>query len=376
MAATEATPSSEGWTQFQSYLPRGWRELAYEMGVVRDDWPAHMNVKFTSPEPLLRTVFYYVAEGCSMEQTVVTMAAKGVVDITKAALHFRLGTLGAYMAALLERLTQELGTPEKLRRLCHGYEVKVLDGTSVQRPGAKGTTARVHYALDLATLRLEDVRVTDASGGETLVQFTVKSGQLWLLDRGYSNAANLRHALNHGADILARYNRGALPLFTGKGKPFALREKLSSLTQAMQKKQFTSLYAEDYEGRRMPVRLCAMRLDDGSAEHARKRLRRELGEELTDDQAFFCHFVLVVTTVPEDRMSLEEVLELYRMRWQVELYIKRDKSLGELDELPCSKPETIETWLYTKLVLTQLVQKMAAETAAFFPLSQELPAVA
>lgn len=376
MAAPEATPSSDGWTEFQSFLPTSWRELAYEMGVVREDWPAHMNVKFTSPEPLLRTVFYYVAEGCSMEQTVAIMAAKGVVDITKAALHFRLGTLGAYMAALLELLTRELGTPEKLRRLCRGYDVKVLDASTVQRPGAKGITARVHYALDLSTLRLESVRVTDASGGETLVRFTVRPGQLWLVDRGYSNAANLRHALNHGADVLARYNRGALPLFTGQGRPFALRDRLASLTKPMQSKQFTSLYAEDSEGRRMPVRLCVMRLDDESAAHARKRLRRELGEELTEEQAFYCSFLLLVTTVPEERMSLAEVLELYRMRWQVELYIKRDKSIGELDELPCSKPETIETWLYTKLVLTQLVQKMAAEQAAFSPLGAELPALA
>ena len=34
------------------------------------------------------------------------------------------------------------------------YEIVIVDATVVTRPGAKGTTARVHYALRLRDLRL------------------------------------------------------------------------------------------------------------------------------------------------------------------------------------------------------------------------------
>ena len=360
-----AGETQAGWEQLKALLPPGWRELASEMGVVRDDWPAHMNVKFTEVEPLLRLVFYYVAEGCSLEQAATVFAAKDIVHVTKAAVHFRLLTLAPYLACLLEQLRSAEQQQATIARLAHGFVVRVLDATSVQRPGAVGTTARVHYVIDLATLRLHDVRVTDAHGGETLTQFPVCANELWLLDRGYSNGVNVRYALSQGAHVLCRWNRGALPLFTRQGGVVDPREKLSRLP-AWKAHEWSGVYIDDERGPRLKVRLVGMRLGETEAQAARQRLRREMGTSLTDDQSFFCGFVLLVTTVPDTILSAKEALELYRMRWQVELYIKREKSLGGLDELPCHKPAAIESWLYAKLLLSHLAHTLAASTEAAF----------
>ena len=42
----------------------------------------------------------------------------------------------------------------------------VADGTTVSRPGAKGTTARVLYALHLVDMTVSQQKVTDAHGSE------------------------------------------------------------------------------------------------------------------------------------------------------------------------------------------------------------------
>jgi hypothetical protein len=54
---------------------------------------------------------------------------------------------------------------------------------------------------------------------------------------------------------------------------------------------------------------------------------------------------VVFTTVPAEELADEAILALYRLRWQVELHIKRDKSLGGLDRLPNFRPDTIEGWV-------------------------------
>jgi hypothetical protein len=63
----------------------------------------------------------------------------------------------------------------------------VVDGTTVQRPGSRGTTARVRFAkrrLGMAFPCLDD---TDKNEGETLRIFTATAARLCNGYRGYAN---------------------------------------------------------------------------------------------------------------------------------------------------------------------------------------------
>jgi hypothetical protein len=71
--------------------------------------------------------------------------------------------------------------------------------------------------------------------------------------------------------------------------------------------------------------------------------------------------VVVFTTVPASVLPTEAIVALYRLRWQVELHIKRDKSIGGLDRLPNFRPDTIEGWVSAKLLLGALARRMASE---------------
>ena len=66
-------------------------------------------------------------------------------------------------------------------------------------------------------------------------------------------------------------------------------------------------------------------------------------------------------------MSCSQILALYGLRWQIELDFKRDKSTTGLDHLPNYLPETIESWIYAKLLLHQLLRKLADSEPAFPP---------
>jgi hypothetical protein len=166
-----------------SQLPDGWRELADEMMLIRPQ-PAQLRTKVTDIEQALRLVLRYVS-GSSLRLTTGIGAAIGVIAVSSVALHKWMKKLGPYLAAVLSRMADSVAfAPEQWV----GFDVIAGDATTVQRPGSKGTTARVHYALRLADLTTRHIEVTDDKGGETARRFLAEPGELWLLDRGYSNS--------------------------------------------------------------------------------------------------------------------------------------------------------------------------------------------
>jgi hypothetical protein len=126
------------------------------------------------------------------------------------------------------------------------------------------------------------------------------------------------------------------------------------------------VHADGYE----PIlgRLVAVRLPEDKTKEARERLRREQGNEVMEESLAMASFVVVFTTVPKSKLSAELVLELYGLRWQVELHIKRDKSIAGLDRLPNRRPDTVYTWICAKLLLVQIARKMASSRMSIPPL--------
>jgi len=56
--------------------------------------------------------------------------------------------------------------------------------------------------------------------------------------------------------------------------------------------------------------------------------------------------------------SDSEVLEWYRIRWQIELVFKRLKTLAKLGQLPKHNAASSRAWLYGKLLIALLGQKL------------------
>ena len=70
----------------------------------------------------------------------------------------------------------------------------------------------------------------------------------------------------------------------------------------------------------------------------------------------FAKYVIVFTTLANG--STAEVLESYRMRWQIELVFKRLKSLAQLGHVPKHHDRSARAWLFGKLLVTLLAQKL------------------
>ena len=68
--------------------------------------------------------------------------------------------------------------------------------------------------------------------------------------------------------------------------------------------------------------------------------------------------MIVFTTLSETQLSAQEVLEWYRLRWQIELIFKRLKTLLRLGHLPKYDEQSSKAWLYGKLLVALLAEKL------------------
>jgi hypothetical protein len=363
------------WEFIKAQLPDGWRELADTMGLIRPH-PPHLHAKITDIEQVVRLELQRVALESSLlittgrsraaknnreEDGGATTGPRSLVDISAPSLHEWERKLGPYFAALNAQMANAGAAfaPE----LWGGYDLMVADGSTVTRPGAKGTTARILYALHLVDMTIQQQKVTDAHGSESLREFHVKPEQLWIANRGYSNPQDIAHVKDAGGEVLVRVNRGALPLYDVAGRRLDVMDLVPSLRQPWARTEWT-VWVQPKSHEPIMGRLCAMRLPDKEAEQARQRLRREYGAEATAEMLEAASWVMELVTAPAERIPLSKVFWLYRYRWQVEIQIHRDKSIGGIGNLPNFRDDTIATWLSAKLLLQQIARKLVSPAVA------------
>jgi hypothetical protein len=77
--------------------------------------------------------------------------------------------------------------------------------------------------------------------------------------------------------------------------------------------------------------------------------------------------IWLLTTAPAERLSSVEVLELYRLRWQIELLFKRLKSLLHLDSLPSRRGPTARSWMLARFLVAALAQKLLDPEGSLSP---------
>ena len=129
----------------------------------------------------------------------------------------------------------------------------------------------------------------------------------------------------------------------------------------------------------MAGRVCALRKTEEAIEIAHRSLRRKAskkGKKLQPRTLEFARYVILFTSFPAADFPVAEVLEWYRVRWQVELVFKRFKSLAALGHLPKRDDESAQAWLYGKLLVALLVERLIGYAMAVSPWGYPLAAPA
>lgn len=221
--------------------------------------------------------------------------------------------------------------------------------------GDGAAALKVQAQLDLCrgglTLQLQDGRTSDRPTLRALP--ALPPGSLPLFDLGYFAVSALAACVEQGTPMLSR-----LLTQTALYTPARVRVLLTDLLAASHgatRDQPLLLGAQA----RLPCRFLAQRLPDREAAvrfaHQAEAARKE-GTTLPQEARALSHWLLLVTSLPADQLTLEEAFVLYRLRWQVELLFKRWKSLGQVDAWRTARPARILCEVYAKLLAALLTQ--------------------
>jgi len=351
------------WQTVVSLLPSNWEQLADEHKQVQTQFG---NAKITNAGDLLRLILVHAAADLPLRQTVALVAESGGPDISPMRLHKKMARAADYLHALVLGL---VGRPAEMSpERWSGYDVSAVDATVISQPGSVNGDARIHTRIRLASLEYVEVFTTGIDVGETFRRFIPAPNELIVADRGYCNARGVAHVVDAGADVLVRFNRTSMPVtLLDEKTPVELLPLLRSLSSRVHERFVCVPIKEGEDTRFIQGRLCMQRLPERQAEEARQRARKEYGAQVSADTLEAASYVVLFTTAPVQRLSAKQCMDLYRLRWQLELNFKRWKSLCGFDRMPNHKPETILAWVYAKTLAALLLDRLASTRGEVSP---------
>jgi hypothetical protein len=315
--------------------------------------------KIKTPQDLLRVVLLYCGLDQSQRQIAGNLALLGI-RITDSAINERLAACRPWVKALLPKMLR--GT--ELAPEAHGWRFVIIDGSTVQSPGAKGTEYRLHIGLDLVTLELSHLLISDVKTGESLRHFALGPREIGLADRGYCHPRAVAETVHAGAHLVLRLNPHNMPLYEPDGTAVDLVAVLKG--QAPRRVLCTVPVWVGPAEQRVAGWVHAYRLPPEQANLARAACRKRNRKKGKTPQAatlYLAGWVLVWTSMSPDVLSADTVMTLYRARWQVELAIKRWKSLLDADALRARYQSPLaELWLHGKLLYALLVERRMRRT--------------
>lgn len=362
---------SEDWLVLLSLFPPNWREEAERTGAIE------RLRGFASAEALIRTILLHVARGYSLRETVVEARAAELASVSDVAFMKRFRNSEGWLRALCLALLSESGVG--LAGESGGRSLRVVDATVVKEPGKTGSLWRLLYSLQLPDLLCDffDLTPTHGSGtGEVLSRFPVRSGDLLLADAAYCNTAGINYVVDKGGDLLMRVNPVTLTVYgpTGKKRTHLLTHlrKLSGPGEIGDWSVFVTGEKGLVQGR-----VCALRKSEAEILRAERRLRQKAYKkqiEVRPETFEYAKYVIIFTTWQMANAS--QILMWYRVRWQIELAFKRLKSLAQLGHLPKYDDASSRAWLYGKLFVALLAQKLMRVGRDVSPWGYDLPSVA
>ena len=310
-----------------------------------------------SADALLHLALLYGPGGLSLRSTASYATEAGIADLCDVSLLDRLRNASDFLTDVLARLLAHRRTdaPTDGR-----LQLSLVDGSTVSLAGSSGSDWRLHARYEPARGGFTDLVVTEPTTAEALSCVAVRPGDVLVQDRGYARLRNFAHANNQGADFITRFGWRSVSLFHPCGERFDLMAALTASGPAVMEHRVRIGTGKNA----VAARLITVRKPPEATRRQHKRLRRKASRKghRTDPRTLMAAgFMMLLTSLPASRVSPEEVVRLYRLRWQIELAFKRLKSIGGFDELPAFDPKLARSWLLAHLIAAVLIEASLGE---------------
>ena len=352
------------WPVLKRFLPECWEEKAFKLGALK------RKRKIESADTLLRVLLIHLASGKSLRTTAAYAHETGLCSINDVALLHRLKASSEWFRWIATELIEQTHFNFLPKQLSSKFNIRLVDGTVIKEPGSTGTDWRIHYCVQLASLRCDYFHISDPSTGESLMLYPVEKDDLIIGDRGYCQRKGIMHVLKNEGQVMLRFHSTNLPLLKRNGKPIEVLKLLRSLKSG--EIGDWDVWFRDVADNQNLVkgRICAIRKSAAAIEIAKKALRQRAskkGNKLREETLEYAEYVIIFSTLNRHNFKANDILSIYRGRWQIELVFKRLKSIAGIGHLPKTENESCTAWLQGKMVIALLAERLRQEAEFISP---------
>ena len=314
---------------------------------------------------LLRLALARGPGGLSLSQTAAWATMPGLAEMSDPAVKYRLDKAVEFLDGVMASQLAEK-TPGAAVRWA-GRTLRLSDGSCFREPGAKTTSWRLHAVYDLGRGGFTNLELTDKHGAETIERGAPVPGEIRIGDRGFARAPSLhrfREASANRADFIVRVGWAAFSLIGQDGAGFDLIAHLGQIPPGMVPRETRVRARLGPLDPALPMRLIIQRKTPEATEAARQKLRADASRKqktLDPRSLVAAEFIILGTSLPAEGYPAEEVLAVYRLRWQIELAFKRLKSLLGMDQLPTRTERASRSWLLSHLIMALVCDDLSQE---------------
>lgn len=353
----DASPLEDGgWAEFLAKLP-----VDIDLAATARETKALVRARGVRDAPtLLRLAMAYGVGGQSLRTTAAWATMAGVAQVSDVSLLDRLRNAADWLQLLWQTALAKRIPPMTMPRL--DLAVRLIDATTISSPRTKTAEWRLHMDYRPLEGRFGNAVLTDGRQSEGFHLFEAGPGELVVGDRGYAKAGGLGKVRESGGHFLVRLGWRSVVLLDEAGNDFDILGTFAKLPP-QQISEFTVQLADDARHRR-PVctaRLILAPLPEGAGKRARERAEykaRRQGRGILPEGAAAANWLMLLTSVAQENATADQMVALYRLRWQIELAFKRLKSQLHMDELVAKDPRLARSWLAANLLAALLTDDM------------------
>jgi len=291
------------------------------------------------PLDLLKVLLVFAVAILSIRMLALCAKALKISSISDTAWRKKIANSALWLVLILDYILPK--PPPEGDEMSKGRPVHLLDGSCVVQEGTKdkgnGKVFYIHMSYGLTLGAMDEIKVTDNHTAEGIQHYTIQKGHIYIADSNYGKAKIFDYIVSKQADAILRISPNHVALYTKSGKKIDLA-KLFGKT----KKSVLDFDCYMKNGKKtIKVRIVASRLPEDKQADAIKRKKRKSQKNQTkikSETLIYATWVVLATSLDRAEYTLEQVLEIYRCRWQVELLFKRIKQHFKVTKIkPCSK---------------------------------------
>jgi len=249
-------------------------------------------------------------------------------------------------------------------RIKDSTRFNVANRLSDQFKGSGGNGTRtacvcIQYEYDVKSGKILDIEITPGTINDSTnakeTHANINNKDLVIRDLGYYNLGILESFNEIGAYYISRLNLTTAILDTKTGKDISFKNLYNDM-MAM-KIDSMEIVVLVSKGRKVKLRLIVNIVPE---QVYQKRIRdvnknnKENGYNTSDDYKSRARFNMFITNIPNELLSKDEILLMYKLRWQIELMFKNWKSICAIDKIQPMRYQRFACILFAKLILIVL----------------------